>query len=449
MRNLLKCVPILSLVLVILQGVSFAAFDQLIPQRQRGKFFTPSIRLRQTYNDNLAAKRGSGGGRGLGHRRIKSMISYIEPKISLRIPWDQTYLGVDYKYSLAYFYDRPYDNEDVAHDINARFKHNFSPRLSFDLQNDYVHQEAGTIKRHRVVLGGKGDFERNILNLMLKYDFSRSVYMKVKYGYEFLDFDTRSSSETFDYYENMIGFETGYIVNKELIILGGYTVRDREYTLRENADYDSHLLFGGINYRLGKFFTLDAIAGVDFKKHEAPTRTNTGIHYDLVPPAPAPGISLASVTGPIYQGVRKVHNNPYVSVRLSTNYFRDMMLTFGYLYSVSTTEQSIYSSANSQSASFQLSYKVFPKVTVDFNMIYTYEWYNGRLYRAVSAGPGLISKVAVYSTPNTSSFRLGSVVSYQVTPWLFYEIGYRRTDIDSDFGTWERNEYFSGINAIF
>ncbi len=75
MRDLLKRLLMVSVVLVIFQGISFAAFDQLIPQRQRGKFFTPSIRLRQQYNDNVSAKRGSGGGRGLAHRRIKSSIS--------------------------------------------------------------------------------------------------------------------------------------------------------------------------------------------------------------------------------------------------------------------------------------------------------------------------------------------------------------------------------------
>lgn len=451
---------------VVMAWDAYAAYDQLIPQRQRGKFFTPSIRTRLEYNDNVSAKRGSSGGRGPEHQRIKSTVWYLEPKIAIRLPLDQTYFGIDYKYSFAYFWARPYDNEDVAHDISGRFKHSFSPRLNLDLQNDYVHQEVGTIKRlddaqpfYRVIRE-KGDFERNNLDIALKYDFTRTFYTTVKYGCEFLDFDTRDESETFDYLENRIGFESGYVLNKDTILLGGYTFSDRRYTFRENADYDSHLLFGGVNYRIGKYFSLDAFGGVDFRKHEAPTRTNLGFDFDSILPGIGPGVPSASVYGPIKQGTTKLGKNPYVRVRLTSNYFNNMVITLGYLYVVQTTEQENFTNATSQAGSLQLSWRIMPKVSFDFNVIYSVDNYDGRVYQAfdpllarfVGAPTGNpVYKLTALENPETRAFRLGAVLSYQMTPWLFYELGYRRTDYDSDFNTstWERNQYFTGINAVF
>lgn len=443
---------ILLLVISLLVNVnqSFAAFDQLIPQRQRGKFFTPSIRLRTTYNDNVSAKRGTGGGRGIAETKIGSMINFYEPKISFRIPLDQTFLGVDYKYSFAYYWHRPTDNEDVAHDINGRFKHNFSPRLSLDLKNDYIHQESGIIKRDTVIVRDKGDFERNTLDIALKYDIMRNMYINFRYGNEFLDFDTLDASQTFDYNQNLIGFENTYIVSKDLLLSLGYTFRDRQYTLRENADYDSHLLFGGMNYQLGKYFTLNGISGVDFRKLEAPSHGRT-IDFSAVPPFFGPGIPLVQVFTPGTQGATKLGKNPYVDVRLTTNYFNNMLITLGYLYVVETTEQENFSDATTQSGTIQVSYRIFPKVTIDFNLVYSVDSYEGDVFTSAAVGGGNITKQLVLSDPSTESFRMGAVVSYQVTPWLFYEAGYIRTDFDSDFNTstWERNEIFTGVNAIF
>ncbi len=445
---------LLCLLYYMAPNLVYAGFDQLIPQRQRGKFFTPQIRLRAAYDDNVSHKRGTDGTRrGFNNQQIKSMINYVEPKIMIRLPLDQTYIGFDYKFSLAYFWARPYDNEDVAHDINFRFKHNFSPRLTFDLSDDYIHQQEGTIKREHRVISGKGDFERNKLNTVLKYDIFRSLYITAKYGLEFLDFRTRSASETFDYIENMIGFDTGYVLNKDTLLLFGYTFRDHQYDLRENADYDSHLLFSGVNYRLGKYFSLDALAGVDFRKHEAPTRGALAIDFDAVPLMPSYGVPFDDVFVPGKRGTTKTGKNPYVDIRLTTNYFRNAVITVGYLYTTLTTEQEDFQEATTQSASLQVSYRILPKITIDLNMMYAFEDYDGTAYNYVTAdnSAGTIGKIIVLDHPETKTFRMGAVVSYQVTPWLFYEAGYRRTDVDSDFNTstWEQNVLFTGINAIF
>ena len=49
---------IMAPVLLVATNV-YSAYDTLIPQRQRGKFFTPSIRIRSEYSDNCSGKRGS------------------------------------------------------------------------------------------------------------------------------------------------------------------------------------------------------------------------------------------------------------------------------------------------------------------------------------------------------------------------------------------------------
>ncbi len=469
--NTKKTSVILLTILGVVYGMFFvsnlfAAYDQLIPQRQRGKFFTPSIRTRLEYNDNVSAKRGSSGGRGPTNQRIKSTVWYLEPKVAFRVPLDQTYIGVDYKYSLAYFWARPYDNEDVAHDITARFKHSFSPRLTLDMENNYTRQQVGVIKRAKDtgdgywVLQENGSFEINSLDVALKYDFTRSFYTTFKYGLEFLDFDTYAESLTFDYLQNKVGFESGYILNKDTILIGGYSFTDKRYRYRENSDFDSHMIFGGLNYRLGKFFSLDATAGVDFKKYEAPTRTNRGYDYDAIPTAPTGEVVGTSVYGPIKQGSTKLGKNPYVQVRLTSNYFKNMVVTLGYLYVVQATEQEDYEDATTQSASLQVSWRFMPKVSLDFNMMYSVDNYDGRVFQPVNTRnlallPGgvmpYVAKRTGYDNPETKSFRMGAVFSYQVTPWLFYELGYRRSDFDSDFNgsTWERNQVFTGINAVF
>lgn len=454
------CVALL-LLLHFLPVSVYAAFDQLIPQRQRGKFFTPSIRLRQEYSDNIAYKRGSAGGRGPGQQRIKSWISYVEPKVSVRLPFDQTFVGIDYKYSLAYYWDRPYDNEDTAHDLTFRFKHEFSPRLSLDITNNYINHQSGPIKRASdipgapdVVIRTEGDFEQNVFESSLQYYLMRYLFVSFKYGNTILDFDTRDASETFDYLEHRLSFESGYVLNKDVLLLGGYRFTDRTYDLRDNSDYDGHMLFGGVNYRLGKYFTLDASGGVEFRKPGAPSRGVPGLDYDAIPRIPEPGVPFVDVFGPTKVGSTKIAKNPFVDVKLISNYFRDMVITLGYRYYVSKTEQESFDNADVQTASLLISYKILPKVTLDLSAIYSVDQYSGETFGTeldTSVVPTTIVKYRVLDDPETKLFRLGAVVSYQITPWMFYEIGYRRTDADSDFenATWEKNDYFTGINAIF
>lgn len=471
-KNILR-IMVSLLVLLLIAGNSiqsvYAAFDQLIPQRQRGKFFTPSIRMRGQYSDNVSFKRGIGGGRGPAQEKIESMVNFFEPKVSFRLPFDQTFVSLDYKYSLAYFWSRPFDNEDVAHDLNFRFRHDFSQRLSLDVQNDYVNQQAGKIIRsghafvgeeiirRNTIIRNQGDFERNSLDVALKYDIFRYLYLTFKYGNEILDFDSGSASRTFDYVENRVGFETSYILNKDTLLIAGYRFSNREFAKRANADYDSHLLFGGMNYRLGKFFTLDGTGGVDFRKMEAPFRGFTGVttqdvDFDTIPETPA-AVPISDVRSPVKLGTTKIGKNPYVDLRLTSNYFRNMVITLGYRLLTTITEQENFTDADIHVSSVQVSYRIMPKVTLDFSMSYTIDNYEGKRYVAEVNQPARthIAKRLVNEDPASKYFRLGAVVSYQVTPWLFYELGYKRTDADSDFNnsTWERNDYFTGINAIF
>jgi len=451
----------------LLEKNVFGAFDQLIPQRQRGKFFTPSIRLRSEWNDNVSAKRGSAhvtqkpGIDTRANRRVKSYILYAEPKAQVRIPLDKTYLGVDYKYSFAYFTRRPNDNEDFAHDINARFIHKFSDRLNLDVKEDFVRQQVGTIRTHDIVVRENGSFQRNTVDCALRYDISRMFYVIGKYTNDWLNFLPYASRTTFDYLENRLGIEGDYILNKDITLLAGYDFRDRRYTLRENADYDSHMIYTGTNYRMGKYFTFDATSGVDFRKHEAATRQR-GFYLNGIPEFPTQGVPVEDASVPIRVGsTQGWEENPYINLRLTTNYFKDILIILNYQYLVQTTEQTTFIDTDTQSIAAQVSYKIMPKVTVDFTAGYSVDKYHGRSYLTnydlVTFGypnllpAGTVGKMVDLKNPETKSFIMGAVLSYQVTPWLFYEFGYRRTDFDSDFNTstWERNQLFTGINAIF
>ncbi|MCB1196479.1 hypothetical protein KDK77_09870 [bacterium] len=442
----------LLLALGVIAGMSeqvFAAFDNLIPQRQRGKFFTPSIRLRASYNDNVSAQRGRSATGLAGDQIIKSPVFYTEPRVSIRLPFSQTFIGIDYKYSFAYFSARPNDNEDNAHDLDLRLKHNFSQRLSLDVQHAFTYQQQGVIKRHSTVIRSDGTYTRNEFETAVKYDVTKFFYLTGRYMLNDLDFKTSAGSSTFDATENRIGLESAYVLNKNTVLLSGYTFADKSYDKRANADYDSHIIFGGINYRFGKYFTVDATGGVDFRFHESPTRT-TGLDIGLVPLYPGPGIPAGSAIGPIKVGQTDVGHNPFVTARLTTNYFRNAVITLGYSLLTTTTEQTSFTDADVESYSLQVSYRILPKVTVDLSFLYIDENYLGTLFTTTEDG-GLLVKLPLLDHPSTKVFRMGAVVSYQVTPWLFYELGYRRTDSDSDFtgSTYQRNEYFTGVNAIF
>lgn len=454
------CVLLFLVVSVFLsQSSVFAAFDQLIPQRQKGKFFTPSIRLRSEWNDNVSAKKGSARVplstrvNPQANRRVKSFVYYAEPKASVRIPLEQTYLGVDYKYSFAYFSHRQPDNEDYAHDINARFIHKFSERLNVDMKEVYVRQQVGTIKSHNIIVRDNGDFERNTVDCAVRYDISRMFYVIGKYTNDWLNFQNFSERQTFDYLENRLGVEGDYILNKDITLLAGYDFRDRQYDLRENADYDSHLFYGGTNYRMGKYFSLDALTGVEFRRHEAPTRRR-GFYLKGIPEGPNPGVPVNAAFVPIRVGSTEGwEENPYINVKLTTNYFKDMIIALNYMYIVQTTEQEAFIDTDTQSAAVQVTYKIMPKVNLDFTAGYSVDKYRGRAYvvEVADSFNGDVAKFVRQKNPETKGFIMGAVVSYQVTPWLFYELGYRRTDFDSDFdnSTWERNQLFTGINAIF
>jgi len=195
---------------------------------------------------------------------------------------------------------------------------------------------------------------------------------------------------------------------------------------------------------------------VDFRILEAPFRGFTGrlstdLDYDSIPEAPF-DTPRTGVKSPVKLGTTKIGKNPYVDARLTSNYFRNMVITLGYRMITTTTEQENFTDSDIHVTSLLVSYRILPKVTLDFSMSYTVDLYDGKRYVADFDRTGeRVNKRLVNDDPESKIFRLGSVLSYQVTPWLFYELGYKRTDSDSDFNssTWERNDYFTGINAIF
>ena len=126
-----KIIASAGLVAVSAAGLQAAA-PGLSPM-EAAKPWSISATLRGFYDDNYTAAHKSFEDDSFGFE--------VRPAVALNFPFEQSFVGLGYIYSLKWFEGRPDEETDQSHEITLRADHRFSERFSVDFADSFVYSD--------------------------------------------------------------------------------------------------------------------------------------------------------------------------------------------------------------------------------------------------------------------------------------------------------------------
>ena len=130
MKKIITSVGLVALGATGLQAVNAPGLSRM----ETTKPWSISASLRGFYDDNYSA---------VPDAIARSSVGFeIRPTAGLNLfPTEQSYVGLQYIYSLKYYDDRPKNNADHTHEFEAKANHAFSERYKLDFEDSFVYSQ--------------------------------------------------------------------------------------------------------------------------------------------------------------------------------------------------------------------------------------------------------------------------------------------------------------------
>ena len=224
-----------------------AAYAPGLSTLEKSKPWSVSLAVRGFYDDNpltspSATKDGSFG-------------IEVAPTFSFNLPLEQTFIGLNYAYSLRYYENRPDNKIDQSHNIGAKLDHAFSERYKIQLAENFIVAQEPTVLDPNGLITTPLRTDGNNLHNIAGITFSAQVteligleigYLNNLYNYDQSAADVASASNPsgagsqsalLDRVEQLISLSLRYQLQPKLVGILGY-----QYGM---ADYNSNeLIFG-------------------------------------------------------------------------------------------------------------------------------------------------------------------------------------------------------------
>ncbi len=415
---------VLVLMVILLLGSSYAAsirpgilggaYDELLPEAVKGKTFVPSIKFRWEYDDNIfTTTKGEKNTYGVSEK--ESWKLYVEPKIDVHLLSDTSYLGGSYQYSLLYYTDRPDDDTEMAHDAQIDVRHRFSPGLEVALTDIFRYSEEPEIAEDIVTAGGvrtltlqrNGDYYYNRGSAAMNVRLSPQLWMNLNYANVYVDYDDAGVSYYYDRMINTAGGKLQYLATPESRINLGVTYANVDYdsdALRK--DSDSWIGFVGLNQTLAKYTVGSITAGWENRD---------------------------------FSDVDISEDAPFVDVNIASGLGKKSNAKAGYRYGLTETAYAQFGAEQAHTLYAGVNAWLANWTSVHFNTSYEMAEFEGSI-------PGRAT-----SAKDEDVWLLGIVLRQRVHRDMYLEVGYRRTDVSSDYDNsdYERNRYYVGFGGIF
>ncbi len=400
--------------LVALSAVGFQT------AQAQSKEWSVSATLRGFYDDNIATTpRGAVGPTGAPLRQA-SFGFEVSPSVSLKLPLEQTEIGLSYTYDMKYYENRS-NSADHSHQAEAKLTHAFTPRYKLLASDSFaLAQEASLLDAGVVAtpLRSNGNNLRNIAVVSFQAECTPLLGFEVAYQNSFYDYQqtgTGSRSALLDRVEHLGRVDLRWQALPTTVGILGYqfgiidqTSKDFLYgtVLPSTRDSHSHYLYVGADHD----FTTQLKGSV-----------RVGGQYAEYPNAVAP----ASKSG----------ISPYVDANLSYAYTEGSTFQVGVKHTRNTTDIGDALDQESTTVYGELRHKITAKIT-------------GSLigqYQRGSFNQGASNNLV------DSLFLTGVNVAYEINPHLLAEAGYNYDRLDSDLGgrSFTRNRVFVGIRASY
>jgi hypothetical protein len=231
-----KIIASAGLVAVSAAGLQAAA-PGLSPM-EAAKPWSISATLRGFYDDNYTA----------AHKSFEDDSFGIEvrPAVALNFPFEQSFVGVGYIYSLKWYEGRSDDTTDQSHEFTLRADHRFSERYSVNFDDSFVYsQEPNVIDDTGAVttfLRTDADAFRNRAAINFDAQLTELIGLGLGYQNGWYDYDQEgpgSRSALLDRFEHDFNIEARWHARENLFASLGYGLGIVSYTDDEVIAFNS------------------------------------------------------------------------------------------------------------------------------------------------------------------------------------------------------------------
>ncbi len=363
----------------------------------RNDFFTPSVRFRTEYDDNIYTTEDD---------ETASWKFIVEPKIELKFDFPQDVVSLDYKFGYRYYTHSPHGKDhEFDHNANFNWSHEFDPRCTLFLKNTFVYDQEPEAVDNNVVLQREGNYYYNRGSVGLAYNMTEMFVIRPRYYNEYLHYVDDFYEDQYDRFTNAVGADIDYLMNPTTSPYAGYLLLRTDWKENHDRDYWSHRVYGGVKHRFSKMFYIDGKVGYEYRDFKGYG------NFD----SPFANISLTTTISPM------------------TNF------TVGYFIEIDNPATGDYKYQQRQKAYVHAEHKFTRRLAVFARGSYDHGRYNrsSRIEAAARDGKQETWEAAVG-------------LSYEFKDYLFAEAGYNYIDVDTDVSTpYDRNRVYMGVNLIF
>jgi hypothetical protein len=409
MKNLLSAAGALSL-----GAASLAVITNVNAAEGGAKPWSASAALRGFYDDNiLTAPKGS-------NRVIDSWGFELSPSLGYTRTMDNSSFSLGYTYLARWFEDRPGSQWDQNHTVNAKFSHEFSPRLKLNLSDDFVSAQdpEQLAPLSGQVLRAEGDNINNTAAAGLSIGVSERVSAIVGYRNGYYDYDLAAYADALNRMEHLPSVDVRYLLNPSTSLIVGYQFGIFDFDAvtagRPNRDYNSHYIYGGVDHQFLQNFSGSVTAGAQVTE------------YDL----------------------GGTDTTPYINGNLVYAYAPGSTATVGLRHTLNATDVLLDALGNLAAANQE---------STAFYVRWTHA-FSGKLKGSALAQFQSSDFNGGSAEGQTENFwTLGASASYALTPHVALEAAYYYDHLDSDLDNgllgqgrgYGRNRLFMGVRASF
>ena len=355
-----------------------------------------TVGIRQEYDDNINTTEFD---------PQSSFKTIVEPEIALNIPDSRTFLGLRYRNSTVYYWDRAGEDFDFGHFFDLSFNHEFTQRFSVDLTENFRFSQEPEITENNSIFRRQGDFIQNSAEAGASYYLTRRLFLSVRAGHNFWDYDDPFLSVDLDRQVFTTGGGVNFLVSPLTLLSANYDYVLTEYETSPR-DSDSHMAYLGVLHTFTPQWSARAQAGAEYRKAES------------------------------FKG----EYAPFAAVSTSYQFLPGSSVTAGYNTSLQDTDASIYNFSESHrgyiSLTSQLSYDLKLETGADF------------VLSEYSSNQQLFG-LPTDAEETTLVYRI--TLLYRITPQMFADLGYSFTTVESDFigRSYDRNLVSAGIKYVY
>ncbi len=399
------------------------AYDELLPILVRGRTFVPSFKFRFEYDTNIFTEETD---------PVKMWKLVIEPKFDIHILRELSYYGFSYQYSLQVYEDRDPDT-DQSHDFTLTLNQKVSERVEIRVRDRYRNMqepelveatvEEGLADERLVTRRLRNDRDYNVFSPTLTLRVSPKINASGTYEHIWVDYDDVDVSLTGDRIGQSAAATANYVLSPQTYLTLYYRYQDIDYDSDEiKVDSTSSIVSVGATRQFTPTVSGTLRAGAEWREFADFTRTADDGSDELV-------------SG-------QTQTAPYIDASVRAPLSDTLSTQVGYSYRIEETTEAAFLSQELQSVYFGISQSFTDRFSAVFNA--TLDFGKHKLDEARYPD-------RTQSDFDEQTILFALVFRYRIKPNWHVEVGWRFSDVDSDFpgASYRRHRTFAGISAIF